>query len=137
MRLAAPLIMAAGLAISLSASPDASDAFPAIRRQGFVEAHATLPGGRRVETNAVVIVVSMRLVGALLVSALLVFPAVTAMRLCKSFRSVTIAAALLGTLGALAGILVAILAGTPVGSTIVVANLLLFALCSLAARFRP
>ena len=86
---------------------------------------------------AVVIVVSMRLVGTLLVSALLVFPAVSAMRICKSFRAVTLAAALLGTAGALAGILAAILAGTPVGSTIVVANLLLFALCSLAGRFRP
>ena len=59
MRLAVSLIMAAGLAISLSASPDASDAFPAIHRAGFVEAHSMLPGGRRVETNAVVIVVSV------------------------------------------------------------------------------
>ena len=83
---------------------------------------------------AVVIVVSMRLVGALLVSALLVFPAVTAMRLCKSFRAVTIAAALLGTLGALAGILVAILAGTPVGSTIVAANLLLYVAAAFLAH---
>lgn len=83
---------------------------------------------------AVVIVVSMRLVGALLVSALLVFPAVTAMRLCKSFRAVTIAAAVLGTLGALAGLLVAILAGTPVGSTIVAVHLLLFVLAAVLAR---
>ena len=59
MRLTLPLIMAAGLAISLSASPDSSAAFPAIHREGFVEAYATLPGGRRVETNAVVIVVSV------------------------------------------------------------------------------
>ena len=85
---------------------------------------------------AVVIVVSMRLVGALLVSALLVFPAVSAMRICKSYRSVTLAAALLGTLGALAGLLAAILLATPVGPTIVAVNLLLFAACSLLGRFR-
>ena len=85
---------------------------------------------------AVVIVVSMRLVGALLVSALLVFPAVSAMRICKSYRSVTLAAALLGTLGALAGLLAAILLATPVGPTIVAVNLVLFAACSLLGRFR-
>lgn len=85
---------------------------------------------------AVVIVVSMRLVGALLVSALLVFPAVSAMRICKSYRSVTLAAALLGTLGALAGLLAAILLATPVGPTIVAINLLLFAACALLGRFR-
>lgn len=85
---------------------------------------------------AVVIVVSMRLVGALLVSALLVFPAVSAMRICKSYRSVTLAAALLGTLGALAGLLAAVLLATPVGPTIVAVNLLLFAACSLLGRFR-
>lgn len=84
---------------------------------------------------AIVIVVSMRLVGALLVSALLVFPAVTAMRLCKSFRAVTLAAALFGTLGALAGILLAILAGTPAGPTIVAVNLLLYAAAALLSRF--
>ena len=59
MRLVLPLIMAAGLAATLSASPDALEAFPAVRRRGFVEAHAMLPDGRRVETNAVVIVVSV------------------------------------------------------------------------------
>ena len=85
---------------------------------------------------AIVIVVSMRLVGALLVSALLVFPAVSAMRLCKSYRAVTLAAALLGTLGALVGILASILAATPVGPTIVAVNLLLFAACSLAVCIR-
>jgi lipoprotein-anchoring transpeptidase ErfK/SrfK len=59
MRLVLPLIMAAGLAATLSASPDALESFSAVRRPGFVEAHARLPGGRHVETNAVVIVVSV------------------------------------------------------------------------------
>lgn len=79
--------------------------------------------------TAVVIVVSMRLVGALLVSALIVFPAVSAMKKAKSFRSVTILAATIAVLTALTGIFLAVIAGTPVGATIVVVDavtLLLF-----------
>ena len=65
---------------------------------------------------AVIIVLAMNLVGALLVSALVVFPALSAMRLFKSFFSVTVAAAVISVLCSLLGILIAILAGTPVGS---------------------
>ena len=68
---------------------------------------------------AVIIVLAMNLVGSLLISALVIFPALSAMRLFKSFRSVTIIAAVLSVLSATAGILISILAGTPVGSTIV------------------
>ena len=68
---------------------------------------------------AVIIVLAMNLVGSLLISALVIFPALSAMRLFKSFRSVTISAAVLSVLSATAGILISILAGTPVGSTIV------------------
>lgn len=85
---------------------------------------------------AVVIVVSMRLVGTLLVSALVVFPAVAAMRVCRSFRAVSVCAALLATAGAAAGILVAVVAGTPVGSTIVALNILSFAVCAAVGRRR-
>ena len=67
---------------------------------------------------AVIIVLAMNLVGSLLISALVIFPALSAMRLFKSFRSVTISAAVLSVLSATAGILISILAGTPVGSTI-------------------
>ena len=59
MRALFPLIMAASLATSIFASPDASADFPVVRRPGFVAAHAALPGGRRAETNAVIIVVSV------------------------------------------------------------------------------
>lgn len=75
---------------------------------------------------AVIIVLAMNLVGALLVSALVVFPALSAMRIFKSFFSVTVAAAVISVACSLIGILVAILAGTPVGSTIVAADIVAF-----------
>lgn len=75
---------------------------------------------------AVIIVLAMNLVGALLVSALVVFPALSAMRVFKSFFAVTVAAAIISVVCSLAGILVAILAGTPVGSTIVAADIVAF-----------
>lgn len=81
--------------------------------------------------TAVVIVMAMNLVGSLLISALVTFPAMSAMRLFRSFRSVTLCAAFLAVFCAAAGILIAILAGTPVGSTIVAVEILLFGLCSL------
>ena len=85
---------------------------------------------------AVVIVLAMKLVGSLLISALVVFPALSAMRLFKSFRSVSICAAVISVLCAAAGILIAAVAGTPVGSTIVVANIGVFALFTLASLVR-
>ena len=84
--------------------------------------------------TAVVIVMAMELVGSLLISALVTFPSMSAMRLFKSFRAVTLCAAAFSVLCTGAGILTAILAGTPVGSTIVAAQIALFALCSLAGR---
>ena len=75
---------------------------------------------------AVIIVLAMNLVGSLLISALVIFPALSAMRLFKSFRSVTISAAVLSVLSATAGILISILAGTPVGSTIVAVDIAAF-----------
>ena len=75
---------------------------------------------------AVIIVLAMNLVGSLLISALVIFPALSAMRLFKSFRSVTISAAVMSVLGATAGILISILAGTPVGSTIVAVDIAVF-----------
>ena len=77
---------------------------------------------------ATIIVLAMNLVGALLVSALVVFPALSAMRVFKSFFSVTVAAAIISVICSLIGIVVAILAGTPVGSTIVAADIVAFGL---------
>ena len=75
---------------------------------------------------AVIIVLAMNLVGSLLISAPVIFPALSAMRLFKSFRSVTISAAVMSVISATAGILISILAGTPVGSTIVAVDIAVF-----------
>ena len=82
---------------------------------------------------AVIIVLAMNLVGSLLISALIIFPALSAMRLCKSFLSVTVFSAAVSVLCAAVGILISILAGTPVGSTIVAVQIVVFGLCSLTS----
>lgn len=83
---------------------------------------------------AVIIVLAMNLVGSLLISALVVFPALSAMRIFRSFLSVTVWAAVISVVCAASGILISILSGTPVGSTIVAVNILAFGLCSLLGR---
>lgn len=80
---------------------------------------------------AVVIVLAMNLVGSLLISALVVFPALSAMRVCKNFKSVTICSAIISLVCSFVGLLVSIVAGTPVGSTIVVADLVVFGIFSI------
>ena len=85
---------------------------------------------------ACVIVLAMNLVGSLLISALVIFPALSAMRIFKSFRSVTICAALLSVICSLLGILASILAGTPVGSTIVLVQMAAFGISYLVGALR-
>lgn len=80
---------------------------------------------------AVIIVLAMNLVGSLLISALVIFPALSAMRIFRSFRSVTICSAILSVFCALSGLVVSIAAGTPVGSTIVAADVLMFFICQI------
>lgn len=77
---------------------------------------------------AVIIVLAMNLVGSLLISALVIFPALSAMRVFQNFRAVTICSAVLSVICAFLGILVSILASTPVGSTIVAVNIVAFTL---------
>lgn len=77
---------------------------------------------------AVIIVLAMNLVGSLLISALIIFPALSAMRMFKSFKSVTICSAVISVVCAFLGILISILAGTPVGSTIVAVDVAAFGL---------
>ena len=84
--------------------------------------------------TAVVIVLAMKLVGALLISALIIFPALSAMRIFKNFLSVIISSAVISVLCAVIGIFVAILYGTPVGSTIVAANIAVFIICLLISK---
>ena len=86
--------------------------------------------------TAVVIVMAMNLVGSLLISALVVFPALSAMRIFKSFRAVTICAAVLSVAAAAVGILISLLAVTPTGATIVAVDGIVFLLFSLAGLIR-
>jgi zinc transport system permease protein len=85
---------------------------------------------------AVIIVLAMNLVGSLLISALVIFPALSAMRIFRSFRSVTICSAILSVFCALSGLVVSIAAGTPVGSTIVAADVLMFFICQIIGAVR-
>ncbi len=84
--------------------------------------------------TAIVIVLAMNLVGALLISALIIFPALSAMRLFKSFLSVIISSAVIAVFCAVTGIFIAILYGTPVGSTIVAADLAAFVFCIILGK---
>lgn len=79
---------------------------------------------------AVIIVLAMNLVGSLLISALIIFPALSAMRIFKSFKSVTVCSAILSVSCSLVGILTALLSGFPVGPTIVVTDIIVFAIFS-------
>ena len=83
---------------------------------------------------AVIIVLAMNLVGSLLISALIIFPALSAMRVYRSFRGVTLCSAVLSVVCALLGMLISIVGGTPVGATIVAVDIVAFALFSLAER---
>lgn len=81
--------------------------------------------------TASVIVLAMKLVGSLLISALIIFPALSAMRIFKSFRAVILASAVISVFCSSVGILLSILGSTPVGATIVCMNIAVFGVCSL------
>ena len=76
--------------------------------------------------TAVIIVLAMNLVGSLLISALIIFPALSAMRVFKSFKSVTISSAIISVFAAASGLLLSIVRGTPVGPTIVAVDIVVF-----------
>ncbi|MGN0551584.1 MAG: metal ABC transporter permease [Acutalibacteraceae bacterium] len=78
--------------------------------------------------TAVVIVLAMNLVGSLLISALIIFPAMSAMRIFKSFKSVIICSGIVSVICAALGLLISIIAGTPVGATVVAVNIFNFLL---------
>ncbi len=84
--------------------------------------------------TALIIVLAMNLVGSLLISALIIFPSLSAMRLFRSFRSVILCSAVISVICAGMGIILSILCSTPVGSTIVVADLAVFLVCSGLSR---
>lgn len=84
--------------------------------------------------TAVIIVLAMNLVGSLLISALVIFPALSAMRVFKSFKKVVICSAAVSVICSLSGILISIIASTPVGSTIVAIDIIVFAIFALIGR---
>ena len=83
---------------------------------------------------AVIIVLGMNLVGSLLISALVIFPALSAMRLMHTFRNVVILSASISVSAALLGMLISILSSTPVGATIVAVDLVIYIICLLLGR---
>ena len=83
---------------------------------------------------AVIIVLAMNLVGSLLISALVIFPALSAMRICKSFRRVVTGAAVISLGCFTAGTIASYLLDTPTGASIVAANLLCFCVCCIVGK---
>lgn len=81
--------------------------------------------------TAVIIVIAMNLVGSLLISALIIFPSISAMRVFKSFKSVVICSAISSVVCSVVGLLVSILYSTPAGATIVAADIVLFIVFSI------
>lgn len=84
---------------------------------------------------AVVIVLSMQLVGSLLISALIVFPVLSSERIFRSFLSVVIASASIGVFCAILGIIISIILSTPIGTTVVCINVVVFAVCFVLGKF--
>ena len=79
--------------------------------------------------TAIIIVLAMNLVGSLLISALVIFPALSSMRVCRTFKRVVILSTIVSVVCAIVGILTAIIFSTPVGPTIVVCNIIAFLVC--------
>ena len=84
--------------------------------------------------TAVIIVLAMNLVGALLTSALMIFPALSAMRVFHTFRQVVLCSAVVAVISSAAGILISIVLSSPVGATIVVVGLIVFCGFGVAGR---
>ena len=86
--------------------------------------------------TALTIVLGMRLMGAMLISSLVIFPALSAMRVLKSFRGVVVCAGILSVVCFCTGLTASYLLSTPVGATVVIANLAVFSVCCILARVK-
>lgn len=86
--------------------------------------------------TAVVIVVGMRLMGALLISGLVIFPSLSAMRVCKSYRGVTLTSVLISVICFIVGLFITFYVPVPTGACIVVTNLAAFLICIIAGKIR-
>jgi len=85
---------------------------------------------------AVVIVLAMKLVGSLLISALIIFPTMSAMRIFKSFKNVILCSACVSVVCAVFGMLISILFSTPVGATVVAADIIMFGIFALVGALK-
>lgn len=85
---------------------------------------------------AVIVVLAMKLVGSLLISALIVIPALTAMSLFKSFKSVVICSAAVSVTGSAAGLILSLLFETPAGATVVVTDIIIFVIFNIISFFK-
>lgn len=86
--------------------------------------------------SGVVIVLAMKLVGALLISSLIIFPALSAMRVFRSFLSVVLCSAVISVVGSLTGLLLALLLSTPTGASVAVVHIVIFMVFTLLGKLR-
>lgn len=86
--------------------------------------------------SGIVIVLAMKLVGALLISSLIIFPALSAMRVFRSFRSVIVCSAVISVVGSLTGLLIALLMSTPTGASVAVVHIIIFLVFTLLGKLR-
>jgi zinc transport system permease protein len=86
--------------------------------------------------TAVTVVLGMRLTGALLISALIIFPPMSAMRVCRSFRAVVIVSAVISVVCFNVGLIASYFLATPAGASVVLVNIIVFAVFSLAAKIK-
>jgi zinc transport system permease protein len=86
--------------------------------------------------TAITVVLGIRMMGTLLISSLIVFPAITAMQLFKSFKSVITASAVISVCSFTIGLLICALADLPIGATVVLVNLSIFAVFSIIAKIK-
>jgi zinc transport system permease protein len=86
--------------------------------------------------TAITIVLGMRMMGAMLISSLIIFPSLTAMRLCKKFKSVTICSAIVSVVCYFLGLIISYARATPTGASVVILNIAAFLIFSLIQRIQ-
>ena len=86
--------------------------------------------------TAVTVVLGMRMMGALLISSLIIFPSMTSMKLCKTYKSVIVVAAIVSVVCFIAGLLISYLYAAPTGASIVVVNIVVLIIAGIIKRGR-
>ena len=111
--------------------------------EGFDEAFARATGTKAQLINSVIavltavtVVIGMRMMGALLISSLIIFPALTAMRICRSFKGVVICSAVVSVVCVVIGMAASYAFELPSGAAIVIVNIIAFAAFSFAALLK-